>query len=340
MTEVRQSELAPTARIAADRTLRQAWESLRQTCAPLCMVDAPGGPAGLPEADVRRALQDGVDPATPAAELAERRLVVADLHSAKLRLAADRSLRAVLVVGRGAAPTVVERVLPEVRDAVVMAGGFGTRLRPLTDQTPKPLLDVGGRPLLCRILDQLRGAGVERVAISVHYLAEQVKAVVRDGGQWGMEVRYLEEPEPLGTGAGLALLGSVPGPFYLLNGDILTDLNLRAFAAHHLLHGNLATVATYLYAAPLPYGVVHHDGERIARIEEKPAYRYPVNAGLYLFAPEVLGRVAHGRPLAMVDFLNEQAASQRIGRFPLIEYWNDVGSHADYERARQEVSAL
>lgn len=339
MTDVRQSPLDPAAVVPPERTLEQAWHALRATRAPLCLVDTPDGRGAVSELDVRRALQDRTEPGTSIADLADERLVVSSREAAVQRLTADRTLYALAVDGEGG-PAVVERVLPDLKEAVVMAGGFGTRLRPLTDETPKPLLDVGGKPLLCRILEQLRGAGIERVAVSVHYLADRVKAVVRDGSPFGLEVRYLEEAEPLGTGAGLSLLGSAAGPFFLVNGDILTDVDLNALARHHRMAGNLATVATYRFSAPLPYGVVHHDGDRIRFIEEKPVYRYPVNAGLYAFSPEILDLVAHGRPLAMVDFLNELADRERIGRFPLVEYWNDVGSHADYERARREVEEL
>ena len=340
MIDVRDVPLGPAAILPANATLADAWLLFRTTGLAIAPVGAAGSGAGaVLESAVRRALQDQRDPQQPIARIADAALRVPSRAAAEHALGADPSLGAVLFDAADG-PLAVERVVPVVRDAIVMAGGFGTRLRPLTDTTPKPLLDVGGRPLLCRILDQLRDAGIERVHVSVHYLADQVKALVGDGSAWGLRVRYLEEDRPLGTGAGLALLGAVDGPFLVMNGDVLTDVSMRAFTRHHHLANNLATVATYLFAAPLPYGVVHHDGDRIARIEEKPVYRYPVNAGLYVFSPTVLELVEHGQPLAMVDFLNLHVTERRIGRFPLVEYWNDVGSMADYERARQEVHTL
>lgn len=339
MIEAQESPLDPAAVVAADGTLEQGWRTLRGTGAPLLVLEGAGRLRVVPEDAVRSALYHRAEPTASLAELVDPRLVVATRDAATIRLAAERRLRAVAVPA-DTGPVLVERVLPPVKDAVVMAGGFGTRLRPLTDETPKPLLEIAGRPLLCRILDALRDAGVERVAISVHYLADQVRDAIGDGSEWGLSVRYLEEAEPLGTGAGLALLGQVAGPFLLLNGDILTDLDLRDFARHHLLHENLVTVATCMFSTPLPYGVVHQDAERIRHIDEKPVYRYPVNAGLYVFEREVLERVVPGQPLAMVDFLNEHAGRARIGSFELVEYWNDVGSHADYRRAQEEVARL
>ena len=340
---VEERPLDPRASLAAGATLGEAWSAVRETGSPLVAVDMGGDDVGAVSAlAVRMALQALRDAATRVTELVEPRLVVPSREAAEFRLFADRTLRAVLVQAQGAEPRVAVRVVAPVRDAVVMAGGFGKRLRPLTDDLPKPLLAIGGEPLLCRLLHQLRDAGVERVAISVHYLADKVREVVGDGSAFGLSVRYLEEDRPLGTGAGLSLLGAVEGPFFLVNGDILTDLDFVAFGAHHQLHGLTATVATYLYTAPLPYGVVHHDQATgaIDVIEEKPVYRYPINAGIYAFSRDALGLVEAGAPLAMVDFLNEQAGRVAVGRFPLVEYWNDVGSHEDFERAQQDIDEL
>ena len=290
------------------------------------------------------AAQDGRGLERPIGPFARESLSVRDEASARARLERDPSLAAVLIdrgnaAGAGAPLEVLKRRVPDVTTAVVMAGGLGTRLRPLTDDLPKPLVEVGGRFLLARILDGLRANGVERVFVSVNHLRDKVKQAIGDGSTWGLDVSYLEEDEPLDTGAGLAMLGEADGPFYVMNGDIVTDVNLRSLGRLHQLGGHLATVATYLYPAPLPYGVVHSEGERVDLIEEKPILRYPVNAGIYAFSPAVLEHVEHGRPLAMVDLLNRLAAEGHdVGRFPLVEYWNDVGSPEDLERARSEAS--
>lgn len=250
---------------------------------------------------------------------------------------------AVALSGSGAdGPVLVERSVRRIDTAIVMAGGRGTRLRPLTDKTPKPLLEVGGRPLIYRILDNMQAHGVRRVLVSVHHLVELVRYALRDGSPWQMTIEFLEEPTPLDTGAGLAMLRTIDRPFFITNGDILTTLDLSALGREHQLSGALATIATYQYPAALPYGVVHRDGARVRRIEEKPVHRYPVNAGIYAFAPQVLDHVEHGRPLAMVDFLNAQAQADpdAIRSFPLIEYWNDIGTHADYERAQADIATL
>lgn len=340
--ELRSAAVGPTQRFLADQSLGAVWESVVADGSPLFAVDGPRGElCGLSDLAVRRAIQDRVDADTPVWALVTADCVVADEAAARELLAAEPARAAALYRDGAGAPHRVERQVSPPRSAVVMAGGFGTRLRPLTDDLPKPLLDVGGRPLLCRILDQLHDAGVREVWLSVHHLAEQIEQAVGDGSEFGVEVRYLREDRPLDTGAGLVLMERCAGPFVLINGDVLTNLDLRAMARHHVLSGNLATVATWLHAAPLAYGVVRHDDhDRISHIEEKPVYRYPINAGTYVFDPRVLEFVPAGEPLAMVDFLNQLAQHEPVGRFPLVEYWNDVGSHADYARAQDEVHRL
>ncbi len=332
-------EVAAADVLSGERGFATVATALLDDGRALWVVRGPGDAVrGLSDLAVRDALQSRLAADTTLWQLADAGLVSESVEAAVVALGA-RGVTA-RVVERGDGFAIVERITAPARDAVVMAGGFGTRLRPLTDDVPKPLLQVGDRPLLCRILAQLRAVGIERVHLSVHYLAERVRELIGDGSAFGVEVRYLTEELPLGTGAGLSLLDRVDGPFLLMNGDVLTDLDLAAMVRHHASTGALATVATFIHANPLAYGVVHCDGGRIDRIEEKPVYRYPVNAGIYAFAPQVLQRIERGRPLAMVDFLNDLAPEGSVARFPLVEYWNDVGSHADYERAQTEIASL
>lgn len=333
--------LDPAAALPGSATLYEAAAAQRSSRAALLAVEMEGSTGALLERDLRLTLQDSEDRSLTLSDFCRRDIVCPDQGSAAAKLAEDPELAAVLSSPVEGQAQVVQRCPPPVRTAVLMAGGRGERLWPLTKSTPKPLLEVAGRSLLFRSLDSLAAHGVQRVFLSIHYLGEQVRSAVGDGSEWGVEVTYLEETEPLDTGAGLSMLTDFAEPFYMVNGDILTNLDYVSLSRQHQLRRSLATVATYLFPAPLPYGLVHHDGAQIRTIEEKPIFRYPVNAGVYLFSPEVLDLVAHGQPLAMVDFLNEQAArGERIDRFPLIEYWNDVGSPADFQRAQEEAAQL
>ncbi len=290
--------------------------------------------------DLRFAAQDDFASDLVVGDLARADFVYSSEALAEGALRADPRPPGALVNSK-AGDFVISRETPVVDTAILMAGGLGQRLRPLTDNLPKPLLEVGGVPLLLRTIELIRGHGVTKVFVSVNYLADKVKQAIGDGSQWDVQVEYLEESEPLDTGAGLALLKETSGPFFVLNGDILTDLDLTAMARQHHLAENLATIATYLFPAPLPYGVMHRDGDRIVEIEEKPVFLYPINAGMYLFSARALDFVKHGKPLAMVGFLNQLATEgEKVGRFALIEYWNDVGSHEDFERAQKDVANL
>lgn len=335
--------LDPTRIVDESTPVDQARRLLPESPGTLIITEGSGGRRALRELDLRNALQTDQSTRLRLLELTQSEMTCASMVEAQDRLEGNRDFDAVLVDdGDPATIRSLQIHVEPIRTAVVMAGGRGERLRPLTNTTPKPLLQIRGRSLLFRTLDRLRHSGVRRVYISVFYLGEQIKEAVGDGSAFDMEVTYLEEKSPLDTGAGLALLDRMDEPFFLVNGDLLTDLNLQAIARFHQLQradGAVGTVATFRYAAPLPYGVVHSDRDRIERIEEKPVFRYPVNAGIYVFSPEVLGLVEKGRPLAMVDFLNAQAGGGAIRRFPLAEAWNDVGSHNDFARAQQDPAA-
>ncbi len=225
---------------------------------------------------------------------------------------------------------------PEVRAALLMAGGRGARLRPLTDDCPKPLLPVEGRPLLHRILEQAAEAGLSRVWISVCYLAAKVKASVGDGSAFGLEIHFLEEKEPLGTAGALGLLDEEPERLLVMNGDILSSIHLPSLFAWHERHGNGVTVATFLHEVRVPFGLAHFRGQDLERLEEKPTLRLPVNAGIYLFEGSLLREVPAEGPFDMVRWLNALGRRGACGHFPIVEGWTDIGSLESYERHRGE----
>ena len=320
--------------LPADLPLARAIERLAGDPRAVWPLSVHGGVLGVDPVELRFAAQRGQT--GTLADFTDPELTAPDEGTARAWLDEDATRSGVL-----AGEMLVARDVPAVRQAIVMAGGIGSRLRPLTDSTPKPLLEVGGRVLLFRIFDRLEAHGVERVLVSINHLGDQVRAAVGDASSWGFEIEFLEEDEPLDTGAGLALHPGTDEPFFVLNGDILTTLDLGALGRWHRLQGRIATVATVRYAAPLPYGVVHHDGAKILDIEEKPVYRYDINAGVYVFSPHALERVTPRAPLAMVDFLNGLCrAGDLVGGFPIVEYWNDVGTHPDFERAQTDVEEL
>jgi dTDP-glucose pyrophosphorylase/CBS domain-containing protein len=222
--------------------------------------------------------------------------------------------------------------------AVVMAGGYGTRLRPLTNDLPKPMLPLGDRPLLEHIVDQLKTAGIRKLNITTHYKAHIIEEHFKDGREFGVDINYVDEGEPLGTAGALSLLEDSNDPLLVINGDIVTKVDLRAMLDFHKEHDAEMTVAVRQHETHVPYGVVELDGVDITGIAEKPVYRFLVNAGIYLLNPQACRRVPFGQRYDMPELISEiRASGMRVIGFPIQEYWIDVGQLDDYTRAQADV---
>jgi dTDP-glucose pyrophosphorylase len=225
--------------------------------------------------------------------------------------------------------------------AVIMAGGFGTRLRPLTDHVPKPMLPIGDRPLLARTLERLHDAGIRSVSITTHYLADAIVSYFGDGHALGLQLHYLPEDRPLGTAGALRQIDAIDGegPLLVLNGDILTGLDFREMLAFHRAHGADATVAVRRYEVPVPYGVVECEEEGVVNgLREKPVLQLLINAGIYLLEPSVRMYIPAGDRFDMPQLLQRLLLDhRRVVSFPVLEYWIDIGQPPDYQQAQELV---
>jgi dTDP-glucose pyrophosphorylase/CBS domain-containing protein len=222
--------------------------------------------------------------------------------------------------------------------AVVMAGGFGTRLRPLTEDTPKPMLLVGDRPMLERTIEQLKKAGIRRVDLTTHYKPEAISKHFGNGDEFGVTINYVHEDQPLGTAGALGLVGDSQEPLLVINGDILTHVDFRAMLKHHREHEASLTVGVCRYDLQVPYGVVECRGPDILGVSEKPIMPFLVNAGIYLLEPKVREYIPAGRKFDMTDLIQSLIhANRKVVSFPIVEYWLDVGRPGDYERAQEDV---
>jgi dTDP-glucose pyrophosphorylase/CBS domain-containing protein len=222
--------------------------------------------------------------------------------------------------------------------AVIMAGGFGTRLMPPTTDTPKPLLPVGDRPLMERTIERLRRAGIRRVNVATHYLSDKISNHFGDGRQFGVEMRYVTEDRPLGTAGALRLMEPPTGPLLVVNGDILTGVNYQDMLAYHRENGAIATVGVRKYDVEVPYGVIDCSGVAVSALREKPVQQFLVNAGMYLLDPAAVAYIPAGERFDMTDLIQRLLAEGRkVVAFPVVEYWLDIGKPADYERAQQDV---
>lgn len=225
---------------------------------------------------------------------------------------------------------------------VLMAGGAGARLRPLTEATPKPMLKVGDRPVLETILLQFREYGFHRFVITLNYLADQIVTHFGDGSRFDAQIDYVHETEPLGTAGALALLPDRPTePFFVMNGDLLTKLNFGSLMNFHMSSGAPLTMCVREHSLTMPYGVANISGDRLDHLVEKPTYRYLVNAGIYACNPDVIDLIPKGSPTTVVDVAHKLlAAQQRPAVFPIHEYWVDIGQHVDYVQATADYDNI
>ncbi|HET7565276.1 MAG TPA: nucleotidyltransferase family protein [Gemmatimonadaceae bacterium] len=222
--------------------------------------------------------------------------------------------------------------------AVIMAGGSGTRLRPLTEHTPKPMLPLGDRPLLERTVERLRDAGIRRVRVTTHYLAEHITSHFGDGRAFGVDMQYIAEDRPLGTAGSLKRLPPSDETMLVMNGDILTTVDFHDMLAHHRKHRADATIGARRYDMQVPYGVLECAGIQVRALREKPVHRALVNAGIYLLEPSALAYVPDGERFDMTDLIQRLLdAGRRVVSFLIVEYWLDIGQHADYQRAQDDV---
>ena len=224
----------------------------------------------------------------------------------------------------------------------LMAGGFGTRLHPLTKDTPKPLLKVGNKPILEMIIEQFINYGFHNFYISTHFKSEQIRDYFKDGKLHNVSVKYVHEDVPLGTAGSLGLLpDNLPSlPIIVMNGDLLTKVDFKNLLNFHCEHNSEATMCVREYDFQVPYGVVEIDNYNIKEIKEKPVHRFFVNAGIYVLNRSLINKVDGKSCLDMTDFLEKELNNGGVNAFPIHEYWLDIGQMEEYEKANREFSTV
>lgn len=224
----------------------------------------------------------------------------------------------------------------------IMAGGFGTRLKPLTDTCPKPMLPVGGKPLLETIILSLKEQGFYKFYISTHYLPEVIQNYFGNGEKFDVKIKYVHENEPLGTGGALSLLPryEIDLPFIVINGDVLTNMNFTKLIDFHTSQDAVATMCVREFQYQIPYGVVNSEQNIIQSMTEKPSYYFDINTGIYVISPELLDQV-DAQFIGMPTILEQQIGkTKKVASYPLHEYWLDIGQMEDYNRAQRDIHLL
>lgn len=332
-------------------TMRDAMEALTKSGVGIALiVDADKTLKGIVvDSDIRRALLSGQPMEAPVGRIMNAKPFTApsDLDDEALGALFRERNRAYipLVDAKGRLAGLagmtdhlgVSSALPNW--TVVMAGGLGKRLRPLTQNTPKPLVLVGDKPILEHNVERLVAAGLTRMIFSINYLGEQIKAHFGDGSRWGAQIEYVTEDRELGTAGPLSLISrDLQAPFLVMNADLLTKVGFRSLLDYHKSEGHKATLCVREYDFQVPYGVAQMENGRLTGIVEKPVHKFFVNAGIYVLDPAVLGRLKKGEPRDMPDLLEDLRRSEAgaVGCFPVSEYWLDIGQLEDYRRAQRE----
>jgi len=303
----------------------------------------------LTDGDIRRAIlnEKSLDDTIEAIYFKEPTVVnVNDTKDEIINLCTSKKIYQIPVVdneGRVVSIDLLDELLkPESHPnkVVLMVGGLGTRLRPLTDTTPKPMLPVGGKPILQTIVEKFVNYGFVNIVMCVGYKSNIIQDFFEDGSKFGANIEYILEDKRMGTAGALSLLSEAQRPnepFFVMNGDLLTNVNFEHLLEFHLANNSMATMCVREYDFQVPYGVVNMEKGKIQSIVEKPVHKFFVSAGIYMLNPETIDLIPaddfYDMPTLFEKLINMQ---ENTISFPLREYWLDIGRLDEYEKANLE----
>ncbi len=336
----------------SDASLKDAIYLLEKTDKGIVLViDKKGILIGtITDGDIRRALLNCFDLKVEVKEVMRRNMIVLNEKTEFIQkkaelLMVENNIRQIPVLNnKGMVVDLItytesgQSIIKKLPIVVVMAGGLGSRLLPLTEKTPKPMLRLGEQPMLEIVLNNCVRAGLKEFYFAVNHLKEQIIEYFGDGSKWGVDIKYLEEKKPLGTAGALKLLPfENDKPILVLNGDILTNLNVSNLIGFHNKFSSFATVCVREHLEKLAYGVVHLNNELVESIEEKPSFSHYVNAGIYLIDPVVLDFIVKDKPMDMPELLTLLIRNKmQVSACPIHEYWLDVGQPETLSKAKQD----
>lgn len=224
--------------------------------------------------------------------------------------------------------------------AIILAGGKGTRLKPYTISLPKPLVPLGDKPILERVIVQLKSHGFTHITITLNHMAEMIKAFFNDGSKWGVTIDYTTEEIPLSTMGPLTLINDLPENFLVMNGDVLTDLNFLDFHEEHLREKSIFTIASHRRVEKIDYGLLHHDADKkLTKFEEKPNYDFLVSMGVYMVNRSVLKYIPENTFFGFDHLMHKLLeVNQPATVFEFDGFWLDIGRPSDYEMAIEKVN--
>jgi dTDP-glucose pyrophosphorylase len=303
------------------------------------------------DGDIRRGILAGVALDSCVSEVMNTTPTIATKDASKqqlIKLMESKEILSIPLVENGIViglHTLHDSLLVQKVDNPVflMAGGFGTRLRPLTNNCPKPLLKVGDKPILEITLLNFIKSGFTNFYISTHYMPEMIMEHFGNGSKWGVNITYVYEDSPLGTGGALGLLpDDLPKlPLIMMNGDVLTNMNFLKLLDFHNNESADASMCVREYEYQIPYGVIQGANGKITSMEEKPTQLFHINAGIYVINPEIIEQVKKNEKIDMPTMLEKKIEAQgNVLMFPIHEYWLDIGRLEDYQRAQADIHTL
>nr|WP_321309321.1 nucleotidyltransferase family protein [uncultured Campylobacter sp.] len=304
----------------------------------------------LSDGDIRRALLKGMSLGDSIAGIINKHPVVANINDTKeriLELANEKKLHQIPIISNGkliGIQDIREFLAPKNKPnkVILMVGGLGTRLRPLTNDVPKPMLDVGNKPILHTIVENFAKYGYTDIIMCVNYKSEIIKEYFGNGDKFGVKIEYVLENQRMGTAGALSLLKERPkDDFFVMNGDLLTNVNFEYLHEYHKDSNALASICIRKYEMQVPYGVVNVRANKVTSIEEKPTQSFFVSAGIYMFSPIVLDFIPKGVFYDMPTLFSELLKHDfPIHPFPIREYWLDIGRMDEYRRANDEYEGV
>lgn len=301
----------------------------------------------LTDGDIRRGILNNLDLSDSIESIIFRTPTVCNVSDNKekiLEIALEKDIYQIPIVDHSGRLVGIEKVnvllKPEGKNnrVVLMVGGLGSRLRPLTDHIPKPMLKVGDKPILETIILNFKKYGFINIVLCVSYKSEIIEAYFGDGSTFGVNIEYIHEEKRMGTAGALSLMqDKYTEPFFVMNGDLLTNLNFEHMMEYHLNNHAIATMGVREYDFQVPYGVVNVNGKEIISIEEKPTHRFFVSGGVYILDSQVLEFIPNNEYYDMPT-LFEKLMEQKMKSisFPIREYWLDIGRLEEFKRANNE----
>ena len=342
-----------TLKLSPASTIKEALRVIDAGAMKIALVlDDEGHLLGtLSDGDIRRGILGGLSLGDSIASIVFANPTVCGINDSReeiLKIAVAKKLYCIPIVDEKGIVVGIEEIDEILKPTsfsnrvVLMAGGLGSRLRPLTDELPKPLLQVGDKPILETIIDGFAKYGFTHILLSVGYKAELIKKHFDDGSQFGVHIEYIHEEKRMGTAGALSLMREkLDEPFFVMNGDLLTNINFEHMLEYHLANESAATMGVREYDFQVPYGVVNVDGQDILGIEEKPLHKFFVSGGVYVLSPDILDLIPddqfYDMPALFESVIDKKMKSIS---YPIREYWLDIGQMSDYHRANAEYHGV